>query len=648
MSDSVGRRSNDFPVDPLSEGSGTINSEYRRRAIAGILESYNSNYDVLSEAVQNAVDAVEDAVLREEKPPYSVSVTVNLRENWIGVLDTGVGMVRQQVRMALAPHVTFKNDPELLKKRTTKNAYRGYKGVGLTFLAYGSDDIAFHSKKDGETTKARMQYGRAWAAGTREDAALLVEDARSSPIDNVGRGTYIQIQFSEHTLPRSLPHLGGTAAIWIALLRTKTAIGQILLGRGSVADFTVTLKVITSDGKEETQEVAPQFLYPHTIPRNPPFRFLDLADYYTKHPEQAEPASDYIRQDGMYLVWDTDRLRKEMTSDQQKAFDNELKQYTPYLYAFLPYQGSVWADINQQSTGVRNRNYLYPGLILAVNRQRLADTFEFAPTRFETFSRNALIVVHFDEAKPDQGRKTVQEKVLELAQRAADRAVQYLAKQRAFLRPVGESPTPDQRQLEKDHQDWTFNVRTHANNSPLLIPPVTYISTPQVEQDVVGLFHQLTAIGVFPGIKVYATSQIKTYDCLIEYEVGSDAPGMRYVAAHDNPLGVSPFVLGDRPKFETGILTVEFKNNLDGLIDDLDSDSPKKFANIDICVCWGTVGTSFKGYQVEEIIEANLDERRYPGITHLLRKDGESHVVQVTMLERVIGMISSGNLKLSP
>jgi len=388
-------------------------------------------------------------------------------------------------------------------------------------------------------------------------------------------------------------------------------------------------------------------LFPHEVLRNPAFRFLNLGDYYRTHPERSQPSVETIRQDGVYLVWDTDRLQQALTAEQQKTFEAEVKDYSPFLYAFLPYQGSVWADINEQSTGVKNRNYLYPGLVIGINRQRLADTFEFSPTRFETFSRNALIVVHFDGARPDQGRKTLQEEVLGLAQRAADRAIQYLANQRAFLRPAGESPTPDQRQVERDHQDWMFNVRTHAQSSPLLMPPVSYVSIPLVEQDVIGLFHQLVALGVFPGMRVFATSQVKTYDCLVQYDSPSGARGMRYVSPNDSPLGVAPFILGTSAKFQTGLLTLEFKNNLDGLIDDLDGDSPKKFSNINICVCWSSVAGSFKGYQVEEVEERNLEERQYPGVTHLLRKDGEGHVVQLIMLARVVDMINAGNLRLS-
>lgn len=82
--------------------------------------------------------------------------------------------------------------------------------------------------------------------------------------------------------------------------------------------------------------------------------------------------------------------------------------------------------------------------MIAVNRHRLADIFDIEATRFETISRNILVMVHFDGAKPDQGRKTLQDEVLALAKKAADRAVQYWANQRKFLRVPGESPTPGQ------------------------------------------------------------------------------------------------------------------------------------------------------------------------------------------------------------
>ena len=357
-----------------------------------------------------------------------------------------------------------------------------------------------------------------------------------------------------------------------------------------IAPITVKLSII-DEGASESKSVDSTFLYPHEIKRNPPFRFLDLVNHYQMHGEQAEAPPEKRRQDGVYLFWDTERIAEELTDDQQERYQAQLEEYSPFLYAFVPYQGSVWRDLNLVSTRRPQRSYLYPGLMVAVNRQRLADIFEIRPSRFETFSRNVFVAVHLHGARPDHGRKTIDAESMQFAQRVADRVVQYLAKQRPFLRPPGESPTPEQRQIEKDHRDWIFNVRTHHQKEPLHNPPIAYISTPLTEQDVVGLFHQLCALGVFAGAKVYSTSQSKTYDCLMDYDCPIGTPGLAYSDTDQYPLGVSPYTLGDGDRdFETKELTVEFKNNLDGLIADIERDgSPKQFDSIDICVCWSKV-----------------------------------------------------------
>ena len=84
----------------------------------------------------------------------------------------------------------------------------------------------------------------------------------------------------------------------------------------------------------------------------------------------------------MYLAWDTERINKQLTVDQRKEFAQQTEDYLPFAYAFVPYQGSVWGELNQIATGHQKRNYLYPGLMIAVNRQRLADIFEIEATRF--------------------------------------------------------------------------------------------------------------------------------------------------------------------------------------------------------------------------------------------------------------------------
>jgi len=531
-----------------------------------------------------------------------------------------------------------------VKRRDKRSAYRGYKGVGLTFLAYGTDDIVIHSRNASGLTKARMQYGRAWAESRRSGTPFLVEDPRPSTLDRHARGTFVQFQFSQYTRPKSLSHLASAPETWEAILRTKTAVGQILLERQAIAQIDAKLHVIT-EVESKTRSLSPDYLYPHTIKRPHAFKFLDVPKYYKTHSENSEPPDEKRRQDGLYLTWGTEKVREELTDEQAAQYATELERFTPAVYAFLPYQAAVWTDLNQLSAG--KKGFLKPGLMIAVNRQRLTEQDEIEATRFEVFSRNVFVLVHFDNAKPDLGRKTLQTELNDLAQRIADRVVQYMAKQRAFLRPSGEAPTADKRDIERDHDDWQYNVRAHAEKSPLHQPPISYVSTPLVEQDVVGLFHQLSVLGVFPGIRIYATSQIKTYDCLIQFECSRDAKGLLYGGPDgENPLGVSSYILGTKTQFRSPMLTLEFKNNLDGLIDNVESEGKKQFNRIDVCVCWSRFGQTFRGFEVTEITDANVDQRALPGVTHFLRKDGDAHIMQVVMLESVVALVRSGRLQL--
>lgn len=636
-----------FPINPLVQA--IVDQAIQQRTIADILESYNSNYDVLSELIQNSVDAVEDAYLQNFPGPFSITVHVNLQDNWVSVLDTGVGMSRTQAVAAFAPHISFKNNNQLLINKRGKKAYRGYKGVGLTFIAYGTDDITLHTKAaDGALIKGRMQYARTWANGDRNDPALIVEDNSSSPLDSQSRGTFVKIQLSPKTRPKKLSGISPYPDAWKIILKTRTAIGQIALFDSPLVDIQVKLVVIDTNGTTQEMPVESCFLLPHLVDRRPEFRFLDVPNYYTKHKERSDIPADFRRQDGLYLIWDKNRIFDELTDKQREKFKDEIDSYNPTLYAFFPYQTIIWNQINESLSGGENRRYITPGLIIGVNRQRLADQVNFKPTRYANLAPTLFVLVHFENAKPDQGRKTVQDEVVEFAKTAADRVLQYCVNQKEFLKPRGDSPTPGQREVELNHDEWKFNVQDHARNKPLDIPPVTYKSMPLTEQDVTGLFHQLSALGIFPGIQVFATSQIKTYDSLIKYECSVNTKGLRYQAADNDPLGVSPYILGKHDTFSTRYLTLEFKNNLDLLVgefgDGTDADSRKDFKHIDICVCWGVIADFFPGYVFEEITKQNIDERKYPGITHLLRRDGDSHVVQVILLEKVVEMITTGRI----
>jgi len=130
------------PFDPLEEITGTIPTDIHKVIIRGILDSYHSNYDVLSEALQNAIDAIEEEYkIRTEKKGKpdedyvpTVWITIDLPSNRIQVCDNGPGIAWDYFKKVLVPGFTAKALLKLSeRKRIPRNIrFRGHKGVGLT------------------------------------------------------------------------------------------------------------------------------------------------------------------------------------------------------------------------------------------------------------------------------------------------------------------------------------------------------------------------------------------------------------------------------------------------------------------------------------------------------------------------------------
>jgi hypothetical protein len=191
-----------------------------------------------------------------------LEITVDLKQNAFSVLDTGIGMTQEQVCEAFAPSATFKESADTLKKRGDKYPYRGYKGVGLTFLAYGTDDVQIQSRQNGTLVKGRMKFSRKWAEGKQENPPLLTIDSETTPLEKQHkRGTYIRVQFSSNTRPASLAHLASNPEAWIAIIRTRTAAGQILFGIEAATKIKARLKIVDKNGR--TQQHLPLPLNPY-------------------------------------------------------------------------------------------------------------------------------------------------------------------------------------------------------------------------------------------------------------------------------------------------------------------------------------------------------------------------------------------------
>jgi hypothetical protein len=100
--------------DPLESTAGAdpgILISAQRREIGNILRSYRGYYDLFSELLQNALDAVEkrQAEMGKECPKGTIFIHIDLRGNSVQVTDNGCAMDLQQIRQFLRPNFSFKS-----------------------------------------------------------------------------------------------------------------------------------------------------------------------------------------------------------------------------------------------------------------------------------------------------------------------------------------------------------------------------------------------------------------------------------------------------------------------------------------------------------------------------------------------------------
>ena len=138
--------------------------------IRGILDSYHGEWDLLAEMLQNAVDALEDKL---DAPNFSgnekprIEVQINVQAGTIRVSDNGIGMDPDMAKKILAPNFTSKPYYEGGSARS----FRGHKGVGLTFLAFGTDYFRFNTKRETTSFVGALRDGNAWVRNENGEVA---------------------------------------------------------------------------------------------------------------------------------------------------------------------------------------------------------------------------------------------------------------------------------------------------------------------------------------------------------------------------------------------------------------------------------------------------------------------------------------------
>ena len=255
-------------IDPLAldyseQESASLLDQANRRIISNILKSYTGYFDLFSEMIQNALDATESRY-RQERIGYTPKlwIEIDIENRRVRVTDNGVGISADEFRFFLKPNMSFKKPRD----------FRGQKGVGATFLAYGFSMLRVHTRQKGFEVAAILRQGRQWAQdqnGTVPRPTFEAEAFNCPELSNDSDGTCVEVVLggAAGERPKRLDwQEARTADQWLDVLRIKTPLGGVYLKTGKFSP-EVEIKVTDSNGTATSSTVnQPEYYYPHEMP----------------------------------------------------------------------------------------------------------------------------------------------------------------------------------------------------------------------------------------------------------------------------------------------------------------------------------------------------------------------------------------------
>lgn len=354
-----------------------------RKSIKDIDDSYNNDWDILAELLQNSVDAI-----KKNKPTRpQIFIEVDSIAKKIVVQDNGIGIEKSELPILLAPFSTNKEeDDETI----------GEKGVGLTFVIFSCNKFNIKTGYKNVTTIGYIQDAYNWKNSTISDQILLKIDNS----DEEFQGTKIELFDVKDS-----PIFRLTFEQLIYVLRTKTAIGCTnYIWNDSALDIEIILKHKDINSKEN-QSIVPykyQLVYENLDSNSK----IDLDDFIN----YANDAD----------CTDVDKRRKlqDKVIYKKGTFKHQARDIK-YITCFVP-KRKVWNDLSVKynlcgDDDLENNDwidefyysYFSEGIYTSVKGMPTGISIEHPTTGYAGYWSNIFILFEDKHLKFDIGRKSI-------------------------------------------------------------------------------------------------------------------------------------------------------------------------------------------------------------------------------------------------
>ena len=581
------------PLSTKSENGGLdegIAQDAVRREVLNILKSYTGYFDIFSELIQNALDALDHRAAIGKFDP-KIWIHIDIEKSRVRVVDNGIGMGVSEARFCFRPNVSFKQ----------RKMSRGHKGVGATFIAYGFATVRLFTKKQGSIIAGQLRNGRQWAEDDTqsfERPSFENTTLQAEELSHEAAGTAIEVLIGERQRPQLNWLQATNASQWLDILRIKTPLGGIYLSSaGRKATPAVSVSVVDLSGNKTHVETSnTEYYYPHELPnlrKVATVRELETAISSIKGDPttRLQRLPDQLKRlEAVYEVWDTDQilndstLMRNLSDEEQRVL---LQRHQIVVYGCFLSTAKVWTSFQKEYLKVRgNAVLLRGGMQLASDCMPQGELTVIPLTSTIGYQANTHVIIHLTDGNPDMGRKVFQPEIKSLSDELARRTVDIFKRYISLMREDTGAPG-----AQASRVLWQFmkQQEEHLATQPLQLKKgfhkLPMASEPQSEQDVIALFHELLGMAVLRGYTILSTSESEKYDCIFF----TDMVQGRDLYADSEPLGASERSVeeGQSPPW-----VLEYKYDSDSLVADFEKDI-KFISDIRLLVCW-QIGTKTK------------------------------------------------------
>lgn len=578
--------------------------------IRNIFAMYHHTWDVIGEGIQNAVDSV----LKKQEEPSGhyeprINMIYNTRVRQVIFRDNGTGIPSDKVKEIVVPHFSLKNPLEI---------NRGEFGVGLTFVAFSSNDFKLEAVFEDRKASLEIKNGYSWAMSEddTEELTILFDSDDATNVQPYTNVSVKPVRFPEYTLSQLEYVLQRYTAIGDFWSCYKKKDGSIKLG----------LTYIDKDQQMTQREVSNRLWHPADHLNKIEVETVDLT---TVQKEVARGKQFTMPNWIGFGLTDADTLTeggKEFTYYALFCKPPYYKELAQKIGLSIPAE-EVEED-EEHTASEPQMETLDAGIFVSKKGMPLGAIVDKPKTAHLFYWRGIFIMMNCDNLSSEPGRKRLHVEDEQIVRSVARRVFNKLTEFAHYIIP--RDPDEEVEALFRNVDKHIHDVRIHRDAHPLVNPrDMILIDTDPVnEQTLIGLFHELIGAKVLQGYKALRLSATDTYDGIYDYDISKDEVGKehwlewlrQYPAKERREIEKSGV-------YHVDAMIVEFKMHLQDIIKDF-LQKTKYHPHIKLIVAWDADHelVKRKGWLLEKLPKS---KQRFHGAIWRLRPSAEGQTMGI-------------------